>query len=525
MLPIRKALLALTVLATLGGLGAVLAWGLYVRSDAYRRRVQRESSAFMDMDVRIGQVVPLDLDRRAFDDVSAALSGNGTTIFECRRAVWYDNGDRRLDLAGFALRLGVWPAQRYRQVLRGGLAHDFHDLGLREVRTSDGTIRWEHPRWPLRLEGVHGIIRFEQPPRGQADLVASGLNGHAVPDGVRVAARFLTSAPGGNRPGPFIEQATLTVPSIPLGYLETEGLLGSALHSGRFEGTITFREDLAGVPRQRFGAAGSVDGLDLAEVTGGLPTGPVGGRLSVTLDRLEIDDRRHVGTAFAGSLSELDLHGVGRLLGIRGLDGKADLTIHAQLEVRGQPRQIDVGRLSARGRCDRLPLSILPALGAPGAITGHLTGELRRLEIVDGQIIAAELELRAVPPIGAPGTIDREVLVEAMRNALGFSPLPSVVLPERIEYIALGLRLAVDQNELRIHGTHGLDRKVILTVRLGGKEIPLVRAPDRPYDLAGWLTEFNRRANAVDRDRLHDWWRRRPSTATVPTTHAATADP
>ena len=66
--------------------------------------------------------------------------------------------------------------------------------------------------------------------------------------------------------------------------------------------------------------------------------------------------------------------------------------------------------------------------------------------------------------------------------ALGFDATP--ILPaaiREVDYARLGVHLRFSQGELRISGTHGRNRKTILTVSLFGREFGVIIEPSETY--------------------------------------------
>ncbi len=94
-----------------------------------------------------------------------------------------------------------------------------------------------------------------------------------------------------------------------------------------------------------------------------------------------------------------------------------------------------------------------------------------------------------------PNWIEGKLLRELISRTLKVD-LPDV-LPERIEYTQLGVKLDVRDEVLHVFGTHGPREKTILSVWLWDREIPLIREPERAFDLSGWFDEL--RAQAAER--------------------------
>lgn len=128
----------------------------------------------------------------------------------------------------------------------------------------------------------------------------------------------------------------------------------------------------------------------------------------------------------------------------------------------------------------------------------------RSLLVVDDVLQRAEIDLIAVPPDDAPGTIDRALVRWVSQELIGLDV--SAVLPERIEYAKLGVRLVVDGEQLRVYGTHGRGNRIILTVRVLDRDIPLVGQFDRVFEVGPLVSMIRDRLEQYELDRVRQWW-------------------
>jgi hypothetical protein len=64
------------------------------------------------------------------------------------------------------------------------------------------------------------------------------------------------------------------------------------------------------------------------------------------------------------------------------------------------------------------------------------------------------------------------------------------VLPERIEYTELGAKFLLEGGRLRVLGTHGENKNTILTVRVFGHELGVLRQPSRSFDVQPYLDQL-----------------------------------
>ncbi|MHC4611693.1 MAG: hypothetical protein ACYS7M_15240, partial [Planctomycetota bacterium] len=211
--------------------------------------------------------------------------------------------------------------------------------------------------------------------------------------------------------------------------------------------------------------SGSVEGARLEELTEPVIGGPFRGQVDVVIDQAVFVDRRLDSLRFRGRLGELNLTELVPLLRHSSLESQVHLRVH-QAALRGRT----IEYLSAAGQATDLSLETVTGLLGQGTITGRLLVEIHALQIVDHRLQHAEIDLIAVPPDDAPGTIDRELLDQAARELIGLDL--SSVLPERVEYARLGAKLVIDGEVLRVRGTHGTDGRTILTVRALGRDLP-----------------------------------------------------
>ena len=139
-----------------------------------------------------------------------------------------------------------------------------------------------------------------------------------------------------------------------------------------------------------------------------------------------------------------------------------------------------------------------------GTLTGNLDVDIHSLVIVDDRLHRAEIELNAVPPQGSPGTIDKTLLQWVTREILGLNLAP--ILPSSIEYSKLGMRLIIDDERLRLRGTHGVDGKTLLTIRLFSRDVPVIREFDRTYQLGPIVDKVRRQLEQYEIQQIRDLW-------------------
>ena len=176
-----------------------------------------------------------------------------------------------------------------------------------------------------------------------------------------------------------------------------------------------------------------------------------------------------------------------------------------------------IERLVAAGRCYDIALEELASALGPGRMSGRARVVIDDLTILHNHIASLDAEINVVPAESGENWIDRELLSDLLQRTLGF-PLPTF-LPARFEYAQLGVRLQVRDELLYVFGTHGTHQKVILSVTLGGQNVPVVFEPESPFDLRPMLDGVRTRLEAELAERLRSLARRAthaPATSSAP---------
>jgi hypothetical protein len=155
------------------------------------------------------------------------------------------------------------------------------------------------------------------------------------------------------------------------------------------------------------------------------------------------------------------------------------------------PRGID--HLVASGKCEGISLRALSEPSGAGRMSGTARMVISDLTIQDNHLASLDAGFR-VAQGPEPKWIEGRLITNLLSRVLNVE-LPAI-LPERIEYTQLGVRLEVRDEILYVFGTHGTRGKTILTARVMDHEIPLVWEPEQGRDLAGWFDELRTRATA-----------------------------
>lgn len=495
---------------TLGSLAATGGWAWYLRSDAYRAECSAELSDSLGMPAEIGRVVPRSLHSREFQDITVWLPGRRARVHHCDRAILsYDPGAAspdayEIDLLGGSSEISTrtWLRQDYRRVVESGLKTGFSERGPTLVRFKDMSLDFERAQFRARLSRAAGTIDFTNPRHAEARVTCDEFNGFACPEPVRLSADFSESATGMQ-----VDRLELRVPDLPLKILRLEDLAGVHVEDGRFDGVLRYEEP-AGV--KRVIVAGHCRGLDLGQLTTGLLAHPWAGRCpEIELQELRVENRVPIRLRFRGSLADVSL---GDLLANWGIEGARGV-IALQVGEADISRE-SIHKLVASGSCVDVDLEALSAAIGRGRLSGTLRVTIEDLTIVENRLVSFAATLAvADAPADQPNWIEGVLLRELVRDAIRIELPP--ILPARIEYTQLGLRIEIHDELLTVFGTHGDRGKTILTVRLFGKNLPLVFEPANSFDLKPWFDDLRRRLADL-RDRIGP-----PAPTTGPATEPA----
>jgi hypothetical protein len=289
-----------------------------------------------------------------------------------------------------------------------------------------------------------------------------------------------------------VDELVVRVPELPIAVLGLGPLLGPRLESGTFSGDLVYREEADG---QLTRLRGKCCGLSLAECTAGLVPRPWRGTgTEIELHELTLTDGQLQRVRFGGVVQGVVLGDLLAPWGLEDVGGNLMLRVRdACLSSRG------IERFVASGCCESLSLEKLTGGLGRGRMSGLARLTIDDLTIQDNHLRSLEAELR-IAEQAEPNWIDGRLLTEVLSQALQVTLPP--VLPERIEYTRLGLRLDVRDEVLYLFGTHGPREKTILTVRLFEQELPLLTEPEQPVDLRPWLDQLRQRAGAYFQEQL-----------------------
>lgn len=469
------------------------AW--YVRSDAYRQECARTLSANLALPCDIGAVVPRSWSSREYRDVVVWLPERRDHALTCERSIVYrtpapdDPDGYEIEIFGGSAEVSTrtWLRSDYRGVVESGLRAGLAPGGPRQIRFGAMSVTFERDGFRLRLSNAAGRVQLEQATRGAATISADVINDYAVAEPVLLTAGF-SMQPSGAR----IDELALAVPEIPIEALRMGGLIGADITAGSFSGRLLYGENEGG---RDVIVSGRLRGARLEECTAGRTTVPWRGRCAeIQLQELRLRDGRLEGVRFQGALTDVRLSDILATWGLSVGDGAATLEVgRAEVSAGG------VQSFVASGRCAGVSLRALTDSLGLGGMSGVLKVTIDDLTIEANQLKSMDATVVVEDGEDSPNWVEGRLLRSLVESALRVK-LPNI-LPERLEYTRLGLRLEVRDEILHVYGTHGPREKTILTVRIAGQDWPLIQEPEREFDLrelADWL-----RARAAERLRRH----------------------
>lgn len=494
-----------TWLVVAGMIAATVAHALYYQSNLYRRGLEADLASFFGLPTEIGSISPHSFTARQLGDVRVWLPEKRDLVFRCPRVIWDKSGapggrEASIDIHEPVWLLGseAWRSHDYTRLLQAGLKHNFQAVKLGIVRLHGARLEWQWPGCKLHADGVDGKLVFDAQGRGQADLVCHQFNGHTTSAPIHISARIDPEADD------LLPEVVLVVPELPMTSLGLDQILQSPVTQGSFCGTITLMQSRGG---DRIVLSGRAEKVRLDEWTKRMPGGAISGLLDLTIERLMVQDRQLRELRFRGEAAEIaadpllarfgwpQLGGIARL---RVLDGRVADGVVRNLHVSGS---WDGGSLD--GLCQRL-------FGKTG-LEGRLRARINSLVIENERIAGGDIELSGEPPPGQPGTIKKALLTEAFEKVFGLW-LPSQLLPDRVQYTQMGVRILIDHEEVRVLSGLGPAGPALITARILGQDLPLGGQLDLHLSVDQLLDQVKGQLDLLPSD-----LRRRLLTATRPT--------
>jgi hypothetical protein len=492
----QLALIGVVGVLMLGSLGLTGGYAWYTHSDWYRQRCATLLSAALALPSEIGKVVPRSRSAREFRDVVVWLPQRRDQAMTCARAVIVraptaddpDAYDMQLSGGACEISTRTWLRQDYRVVVESGLRPGFAPDGPNRVTFTDMDVSFVRDRFRAEFRDAAGYVAFESPHLGCASVACHEFNGHRSSAPVVLTAQFSPQ-----HSGIQMDRIELAVPNLPVRVARLRELAGADVVSGRFNGRLLYEEHHGG---SRLIISGQCLNLELPECTGGLMAVPWRGRCpEIELQELRVENEQPARLRFRGLLSDVALGDVLATWGLKGATGTLTLNVGAaDVSPSGIRRFVASG-----GGVDISLQSLTEAIGW-GTMTGRLNLTIPDLTIEDNRLKSLDAALIVEDAADRPNWIEGRLLREIISRTLKI-PLPPI-LPERIEYTKLGVKLEVRDEVLYLFGTHGEREKTILTVRLHDRDLALLFEPRRSFDLAPWFDGLRAQAAEQIRQRL-----------------------
>ncbi len=482
----RSILLAVLALIIGGSLLLNLGLAWYWRSAWYCSACAEVASDSLQLPVEIESTFPRSWRSREFRDVRVWLPQHRDEVAWCQR-VRLICTPTTADPLAYELHLfdgrsevstRTWLREDYRFLLESGLRPGFDPDGPRRVLFQGMDVVFERAPFQATLSDAGGVVDFGDPQLGTALITCDTFNGHRSAEPVTLYAVFSPQVTGIQ-----LDSVELTVPKMPIAIVGLDQLVGLQLECGTFAGHLTYREtatdrelDLSGVLRQ----------VELPELTAGLLPQPWRGSApELQLRSFKLRNGQPECIAFSGLLTDVILGDVLALWGLEKAGGRLRLRLH-DLDLTPDGIQ----RLVLSGRCEDLSLEELSTLLGWGNMAGRARLVIDDLTITDNQLARLDATITVSPTDGG-NWIERQLVSHILEQAFGIV-LPEF-LPERFEYVQLGLHIEVRDEMLYLFGTHGPDERTILTVSVAGRDLPVINEPEEPIDLHPWCSRLRER--------------------------------
>lgn len=469
-----------------GTLGWTLGRAAYVRSGHYRAECEADLTDTLGLPSEIGAVIPRSRQSQEFQNVRVHLVGRRGEAAHIDRAVVArhptadDPNAYEIELYGGHCEVSTrtWLREDYRFVIESGLRPGFSPDGPRRITFSDVSLLFDRERFRLSFGEAYGRVEFPDLQHGTAAITCRDFNGLHLDEPVTLVARFSPQSTGVQ-----MDEVQLRVPTLPLDAIGLGELAGVPLHSGTFDGRLAYRE--LGTQRES-SVSGHVRDLRLADIGNVYAGQPWHGTAQeLTLQELRVVNGQPRRVHCSGLFDQVVLGDLLAPFGLGGLGGTITLRVEdAQVTPAG------IERLVLAGTCDALDLHELSLVLGRGEMTGSARVVITDLTIIENHVASldAVIEVTAPPAATELPWVSRELIAGVVADLLGL-PI-GALLPERVHYEALGLRLEIRDEELFVFGTQGPDEHTILTVRVAGRSVPLVREPAEPYDLRPYFDQL-----------------------------------
>ncbi len=455
-----------TWLVVAGVLAATVCHALYYQSDAYRRGLEADLAGFFGLPTEIGNISPHTFTARQLENLRVWLPEKRDLVFRCPRVIWdrtgaSDGREASIDIHQPVWLLGseAWRSHDYTRILQAGLRHNFQAAKVGLVRLHEARLEWQWPGCDLHADGVDGKLVFDAQGQGQADLVCHQFNGYTTAAPIHISARIDPDADD------LLPEVVLVVPELPFTSLGLDQMLQSPVTQGAFSGTITLRQSRKG---DHIILTGRAVKARLEEWTKRIPGGAVSGLLDLTLERLMVQDRQLRDLRFRGEATQIEVDSLLARYGWPRVGGTARLRVLEAQVTDGVVRRLHVSGSWDGGSLDSLCQRLFGKTG----LEGRLRARINSLVIESDQIASGDIELSGEPPVGKAGSIERALLVDAFEKVFGLA-LPSQLLPSRVQYTQMGVRIVIDHQDVRVLSGMGPAGPAVITTQILGQDLPL----------------------------------------------------
>ena len=483
---LRSRIISVIVLGLLlcGSVGYTVSQAWYYRSNAYRQSCADYLSQALQLPADIARVIPRTRNAQEFTDVSVWLPERRAKIFNTPRALVTLQSElpERYDVQLFGgmaeISTRTWLRSDYRGVLESGLRIGLADNAVHVVSFRNMNVRLDTGEYALDLGQAGGTVTFEDDQTGHAAIRCEELNGEPVDNPVVFDARFSMPSDGVQ-----IDHLEITVPRLPIALLRLEQLLGVVPTQGSFAGKLGVRE----FDRHReLTLTGNALDLNLEDLTRGLLPQPLkGGCPELEVTELRVLDGQPERLVVCGLVNGVELAEPFALAKLHEIAGQVSLTLRrAELS----PQGLDL--LVATGTGEELDLGDLTRSWGWGTVSGKTHIAIEDLLIRDNRIevLVARCSVSANDP--SEQWIDRSVVRAVVSTVLGMELPEWVPLPSRVPYDQFDFRLEIRDEQLYLLGGHGPGDRTILTVRILGRPVSIIKQPDTAFDLTPMLDQL-----------------------------------
>lgn len=484
-------------------LAGLLARSIYLRSDAYRRAVQDALVEFFGLPVEVSSVQPAGWSARELHSVQVWLPNKRAKIFEGPLAHWEADagGGNVVRLTDPTLTVGSedWEQEDFSRVLRASLAHDFRQFDIRRIIFERACLIWPREDFRLTADHVEGTLVFDKEGTGKATFVAGSLNGFSPEQPIRILATVDPKATE------LLPEVILEVPPLPLAQLGLAAVLQSQVTRGSFAGKITLRQSPAG---DQVLLQGSIEDVQLRELTARLPGGPVSAELDLTIEDAMVADRQLKSLRFHGDVQRLDVDSFLPRLGLPTVGGQVRLHVQHGVFAENQMKELYATGELAGGSLAVLTQAVLGRSGVQGRL--HIL--INTLHVENNRLVNGDIDLKVEPLPDGTATIDRQLLLDLVQKQAGLT-LPEELLPATVQFTRMDAKLVISDNRIRVLSGQGPAGPALITARIFGQNIPLLAGVDQTFPLDPLLKRAGERAAQV-KDALKRKLATRPARAT-----------